>query len=359
MSNINSIYLLIILFFSIISTSKEDDEFPLYTKRQKEILDSSCSHHPLVCPMIYAIEDVFKQIQSEEIKVINNYCNKLCIMYNNIHARDIICETTTIPANDFDCEIKFGNCNVLLSGEIGYDNTDYKTINFGTFLSELKFSSISFNRSSKFKRMDLNIENSTIKYNYDKNNSLFQSWNEDLREQMDDILEKVYDEYIIKLRDKIKPVMSKENIYEETKRRLIEKNFTFFKGPGLFDKIKNVTYISYSGLTTTFKDSIIIKDKIFFYNFLVDFQYALNNNVTYNNGYFILKNVCFEGDEQKKNNYYNTNIKNIIKDPSTEINHLNNSDQIWEVIVNDFKNKFNENKVNYDVVNERTMRFFR
>lgn len=355
MSNIYTILSLIIIFILNISSSKsDDDEYPIYLKWQRELLESTCYHSPIICPMILAIEDIFKQIQKEEIKIVNNNCNSLCISYNNIHARDIICDNLTVLLTSSSAEIKFGNCNVLISGEIGYENNDYKSFNFGPFLSELKFSSISFNHFSNLEMIDLTYEKSEVKYKYDSSRSLFQSWREDLKEQMNDILEAVYEEYINKLKEKLEPSLEKEDILESTKKQLFD-TFSYFKGgPNLFDEVKNVTYISYESLSTTYKDVIIIKNKIYFYNMVVNFQYALNYNVTFNDGYFIIRNVCFEGDENKKNNYFNVNVEEMIK--VADFNSLKNSNEIWKVIINDFTTKFNEYKISKDNNNNR--RFF-
>ena len=361
MSNIYSLILLITIFFINISFSKNHEDYIFYTDWQRQLLQKECLKNLIFCAMINPIEDVFRQIHSEEIQVTNKNCNNLCITYNNIYARDMICEGLITPIERYgayavtSAQIEFISCSVLISGEIGYDNKEYKTINFGTFLSELKFSSIAFHRYDKSDRLDLIIENSTKKYNYDSSRSLFQSWSEDLKNQMNDILEDVYNEFIIKIREKIKPVLSRPNLYEDTKNRIYEK-FSMFNGNNLFNKIKNITYLSFFDISTPYKDSIIIQDKIFFYNLLVSFQYALNYNITYNDGYFILRNVCFEVDENKENDYYNETINEMVK--VADFNIINNSNAIWEVIINDFKKKFNENKVQEDAVNSNSLRFF-
>ena len=358
MSNIYSILFLLIQFFSMISSTKSENEFNFYTKSQKEKLNASCEKDPIFCSMMLIIEDIFYQIEAEEITIQNNNCNNLCLLYNNIRVRDMICEDlNTIYNSSSDIaksEIIFENCVVLLSGEIGYENKDYKSIMFGQFLSELNFNSLVFNHTQNFRRIDLNFENSSKMYNYDDSGAIFQSWNADLRDQMDGILNKTYYEFIIKLKEKLNPFLNRKKIFSETEKQLLEK-YSIFPGPSLFDERKNVTYLSYTIITNISKEEIIIKDKIFFHNLLVNFEYALNNNVTYNAGGFILKDVCFEADEHKENNYYDVNVTEMLK--SADFNSLNNSLEIWEFIVDDFKKKFNENKIQKDT-NARNMRFF-
>jgi hypothetical protein len=173
------------------SSIKSQRESNFYTKIQEEKLDSSCENSSIFCIMKLVIEDIFEQIEAEEITIQNNNCNNICLLYNSIRVRDMICEDLNITYNSSSnldkSEIIFENCVVLLSGEIGYENKDYKTIMFGPFLSELKFNSLAFNHTQNLQTVDLNFENATKKYNYDSSRALFQSWNEDLRDQMEEI----------------------------------------------------------------------------------------------------------------------------------------------------------------------------
>ena len=125
MSN-SYIFILITIYFLKIISSKNNN-FPFYLSWQKNLLEKNCIENFVYCPMISAIADIFKQIQQEEIEAnSNNICNNLCLTYNSIHARDMICESIdTIYDKDSKVgEIIFGNCNVLISGEIGYENRE-------------------------------------------------------------------------------------------------------------------------------------------------------------------------------------------------------------------------------------------
>ena len=357
MSNINSIVFLIILLFLSFSNTNCSEKYHFYTKSQKEILEDACINNTVFCNMMLAIEDIFYQIQEEEIPVPNLYCNKLCLLYNNIRARDMLCESVVAKNISNSNFIIFENCNVLLSGEIGYENDNYKTIMFGNFLSELKIDSLNFSHVKDKDNMEFNFNNATIKYNYDSSRSWFQSWNENLTSQMDNILELVYDKVIIKIKDKIKPVLSRPNIFSDTQKQLY-KQYTFFRNNlSIFDKTKNVTYLSYNNTFSESKEKIIIRDKIFFHNFKVEFQYALNNNITFNEGYFVIKDLCFEIDALKENNYYDEEVLEMSKDNIFDI--YNNSLELWEIIISDFKSKFNENKIKKeDINNLRNKKFF-
>ena len=351
-------FFILLITILLIKLSFSKDYSSLYNDKERKQLDSACMRNPTVCPMIPAIEDIFKQIQEEEIVAkSDSICNNLCLTYSGIHIRDMICETIKATNDTLQAysEINFKNCSVLVSGEIGYENREYKSINFGNFLSELKIPSLVFYRYAKMEQINLIYSNATEKFNYDRNKYFFKSMSEDLIEHMNVILNIVYDEFINKLMEKIEPVFKKDDILSRTLNKLYER-FTFFdKGPSLFDEIKNVTYISYNKIDQF--EKIKIKDKIFFYNLNVEFQYALNNNITFNEGFFAIRTVDFESDTNKKNNYYDERIELMAKQAAF-IDKLNNSKEIWTIIINDFKNKFNEVKMIDDNVNTKSKLFF-
>ena len=353
-----SILILISIFLlqMVISENINDNSF--YLDWQRKILESNCTrNNGVFCPMIIAIADIFKQIQQEEIEANSkNVCIDLCLTYNNIHARDMLCENLNTKYESSTGEIIFGNCSVLISGEIGYENKDYKNINFGTFLSELYIPSMTFSHIEKVDRMEFNYENASVKFNFDNSRAVFKSMNENLTEHMEEILNIVYDEFINKIEDKIKPILSRNDILIDTNKKIYE-SFTYFEnGPKLFDENKNVTYLSYNKIDHA--EKIILKEKIIFYNLQIDFQYALNNNITYNEGLFVLKNVDFEANEGINNIYFHENVQDMYKIANFNNLKLNNTNELWELIINDFKKKFNDYKVTNDNNVKKTKFFY-
>ena len=353
-----SILILISIFLlqMVISENINDNSF--YLDWQRKLLESNCTrNNGVFCPMIIAIADIFKQIQQEEIEANSkNVCIDLCLTYNNIHARDMLCENLNTKYESSTGEIIFGNCSVLISGEIGYENKDYKNINFGTFLSELYIPSMTFSHIEKVDRMEFNYENASVKFNFDNSRAVFKSMNENLTEHMEEILNIVYDEFINKIEDKIKPILSRNDILIDTNKKIYE-SFTYFEnGPKLFDENKNVTYLSYNKIDHV--EKIILKEKIIFYNLQIDFQYALNNNITYNEGLFVLKNVDFEANEGINNIYFHENVQDMYKISNFNNLKLNNTNELWELIINDFKKKFNDYKINNDNNVKKTKFFY-
>ena len=353
-----SILMLISIFLlqMVISENINDNSF--YLDWQRKLLESNCTrNNDVFCPMITAIADIFKQIQQEEIEANSkNVCIDLCLTYNNIHARDMLCENLNTKYESSTGEIIFGNCSVLISGEIGYENKDYKNINFGTFLSELYIPSMTFSHIEKVDHMEFNYENASVKFNFDNSRAVFKSMNENLTEHMEEILNIVYDEFINKIEDKIKPILSRNDILIDTNKKIYE-SFTYFEnGPKLFDENKNVTYLSYNKIDHA--EKIILKEKIIFYNLQIDFQYALNNNITYNEGLFVLKNVDFEANEGINNIYFHENVQDMYKIANFNNLKINNTNELWELIINDFKKKFNDYKVTNDNNVKKTKFFY-
>ena len=357
MSKLNIIILISILFSQMVFSENINDK-SFYLEWQRKYLESNCSrNNGVFCPMIPAIADIFRQIQQEEIEANGkNSCYDLCLTYTKIHARDMLCENLNTKYELNLGEVIFGNCSVLISGEIGYENRDYKSINFGTFLSELYIPSMTFSHKGNGDKMEFKYENASVKFNFDNTRAIFKSMSENLIEHMEDILNMVYDEFIRKIEDKINPVLSRNDILSDTNKKLYE-SFTFFEnGPNLFDEKKNVTYLSYNKIYHV--EKIILREKIIFYNLQVDFQYALNNNITYNEGLFVLKNVDFEANEGISNIYYQENVKDMYKQADFNDLKLNNTIELWELIINDFKKKFNDYKVANNDNNVKKTKFF-
>ena len=167
---------------------------------------------------------------------------------------------------------------------------------------------------------------------------------------MNDILDEVYDKFLKQMIKNSDQRFNIANYFDKAKNQIIE-DFSLFKEKGITinSKKKNVTYLLFTNLNPL--EEIQIRNKYIFYNMNVTFEYALNYNVTYNEGYFIVKYICFENDESKNNNYFEQKVSDMIKKADFDI--LDNSNDIWEIIFDEFKKKFNEAKKDKEHINER------
>ncbi len=340
--------IIITTFIILIISSKSQEEFSFFTKQQKELLSNSCQKNSVFCPMTTAIENIFNQIKEEEIQ-IQLECINLCLRYNNILVRDMLCKELDITDSS-SYTITLRNCSVLISGEIEFENKGYKVVKFGNFLSEFLIDSLSFTKDENLKNFIFSYQNSTKKFNYDTTRAVFKSSDEDLISQMNDILDEVYDKFLKQMIKNSDQRFNIANYFDKAKNQIIE-DFSLFKEKGITinSKKKNVTYLLFTNLNPL--EEIQIRNKYIFYNMNVTFEYALNYNVTYNEGYFIVKYICFENDESKNNNYFEQKVSDMVKKADFDI--LDNSKDIWEIIFDEFKKKFNEAKKDKEHINER------
>ena len=343
--NKNIFYLLFILTVNFIIISSYTEQFPFYDDNQRAIVNSVCKNGNIYCSMVSAIEDIFSSIQNEEIRAIDNdYCGILCIEYNNIYARDMICDDTLdYKYEDNKFEVIFNNCNVLIEGKIAYKNEDISAVNFDTFLSELKFKSINFYvPKGSNGEMEIKFIENIKKYNYNRKDAIFTSEVVNLTEQMDNLMDKVLDGFKKKINDTIS-TLGYGKILPGTLNHF-QRKFTYFQGPGIKEEKKNVTYIYYSKFD--FDSFVHINHKYFFSWMNVTFEYALNHNISYNVGYFIIDNFVFEENTENKNIYNGYGNKIATRYP--EFNNDNNDD-IWKTIINDFKDNLNKYRTNPDI----------
>ena len=155
-----------------------------------------------------------------------------------------------------------------------------------------------------------------------------------MTEQMDLIMEQIFGDFINKIYDKISLSERSSILYETIGK--YSGYFSYFNTNGIFDEKKSITYISYSKFDN--ECNVHIKDKVFLCWMNITFEYALNHNVTYNEGYFVINNIIFEERTNVNNSYNYCSISN----KSDAFNYLENKEEIWETIISDFKKTLND-----------------
>ena len=121
--------------------------------------------------------------------------------------------------------------------------------------------------------------------------------------------------------------------------KVFRNKFSYFRGPRIMDEtIKNITYIAFNDFE--YDLSVNINSKIFFPWMNVSFEYALNHNISYHEGYFIIENFVFEEDSRKDNKYNGYGYNISYKYPQFS-NDIDNND-IWKTIINEFKYNLNK-----------------
>ena len=346
----NTIFISLLIFIiKFIAISSYNDEFTFYNQKQKEKINEMCEQNKIICPMASALEEIFSSIQKEEIPVKDEmFCDILCILYTNVYARDIIFEED-LQINPSNNAITLNNCIILIEGKISYQNSDMTSVDFGIFLSELKIKSITFyQKRNKDGEIMAIFNNDTKRYNYNKNNAIFSSEILNMTEQMDYILDNIYEKYLNKINEKIIINNEMGQMLSNTLKKL-ENSYSFYEGPGVYDEKKNITYISY--IKSNYEKYVHLNGIIFISSIKINFEYALNNNITYNEGYFVIDNIIFEEKKYVKNRYE----KCTISDRSNSFDNLKNKEYIWNTIFEDFKEALYLYKHKEDDNNEKNL----
>ena len=105
------------------------------------------------------------------------------------------------------------------------------------------------------------------------------------------------------------------------------------------DLKNNITYIAYNDLKYDF--FVNIRNKLFIPNLFITFEYALNYNITYSEGYLTFENVTISLLKNNNEDYFwNININAEFNDFICEEDKF----LIWNVINNDFYNSFQKYK---------------
>ena len=311
MSFIKNIYtILFILEFNAYFILSKSSDFPFLEDAQQKILDDACLYiHPIFCPMSKAIKEIFLYVQNELIsKNYDRYSDYVNIRYTNVYGRDIICENINpfidnSSSSDIKYKIQFINCNVLTEGTIILNNIQYNSLNFGTFLSELKFDSITFyqNKTTPKGELDVIFEYNNEKlFNYNRNESFFIPADIDLHIQMDEIMNDIFKNYMDRIKTRTKVEEGKIAYFSDT-LNVFSNEVSLLPGNSLFSENKSVTYIGYNEFS--YENYVNVNGKVFLNELNVSFEYALNNNISYNEGFFVMKNITFDENVTNENIY--------------------------------------------------------
>ena len=158
---------------------------------------------------------------------------------------------------------------------------------------------------------------------------------------MDNILKEIVDNYINLL---ISIIQIDENTQIAQIKYLNEIINKFSKSFSLLDSNiddlkNNITYIAYNDMK--YDSFINIRNKLFIPDLTVTFEYALNYNITYREGYWTFENVTISLLKNNNEDYFwNININAEFNDFICEEDKL----LIWKVINNDFYNSFQKYK---------------
>ena len=295
------------------------------------------------CSMTEAVKYTFSsKIFEESIDYPNETCYS-CLKYTNVLTKNMECGDANIEEKSFSTEkekyyVSLINCTINFTGILSYGDTSE------SFSSEIHFDEINFSQNKRSTKGELNISfeydvNYTDAFNYDKKDPIF-SKGVNLTDQMDSILKEIIIDFINKSETNI--VISENQMHDQINYlkevlNKFEKQFSIFHLK-IEEDNNNITYTAYGNIQ--YSSLVNINNTIFIPNLTIDFEYALNYNITYNEGKFQIENVTFSNIDESD---YLGDIVNKSAD-FEDIVTKEESSLIWEIIEDDFKNCFKNNK---------------
>ena len=345
MKDILSIYLNVLFFCLIplflttnqIYSTCEDNSFLEQNPSFEEKLDDICKQKKQFCIMIDAIKYSFNYIKSYSMQHEENKTLK----YESAKSSNISCQDiSAIIENDEDESnkeegkyiISLLNCTSVILGRLIVGKEKYNN-----YKSEIYFDKINIflNKIHLNGEMHVLIESKGNKsFSYDEEYTFV---DDNFREKMDIIMNLVYKNYTYHLKSIIEldeyDLLSQIQYFSDINNQFA-KQYSFIN-QNINKNEKKITYVAYN----EFKyDSLInVKNHIYIPNLTIFFEYALNFNITYNEGNFTLDYMNFS--KTKNNDVY---IGNIIK-KSAEFDGIispEDSKRIWNDIKNDLLKKF-------------------
>ena len=303
-------------------------------------LNKICKEHEILCPMVDAIKYSLKIIKSYS-KTYEIYPDISELKYQNAKSFFLLCENITLNIEKFEenkdekYSITFNNCESKFMGQLFIIDEGI------TFLSSLFFYKIIFVKRKLAINGELNL---LLEYDQDINktyyydSSIFSYYPEtDYLHQMDTIMEYIFSNYTSNFKYNVElneNLLASQTKYLNDIINKFTKQYSLFD-PEIDDNHHNITYIGYNIFTW---DSLInINNYIYLSNLSVTFEYALDYNITYNEGSFVLDYMNFS--KIQKDDVYLGNI--IYKESNFDnIMPIEESNNIWKIIKYEFLNKF-------------------
>ena len=297
-------------------------------------LDIICSNNKKLCIMIDAIKYSFNILNtfSQSVEIKNESYH---IGYENVNSNSIKCgnisETIEIKEDNEEYIFSFSNCTSTLEGKLKVNGTEFQN-STELYLDKI---TIFMNKTSIIGDMHILIEYDDKNFYYDK-----KFVDENFTKGMDEIMKNVFKNYTNQLKNIIEldenQLLSQIKYFSDISNQFA-KEYSYIK-QNLKDNESKITYIAYNKFE--YGSLINIYDHIYIPNITIFFEYALNYNITYHEGSFMLDYMNFS---KSKNDVYIGNIR----DNSSEFNErvsIEESKEIWDTIKKDFREKFKEYK---------------
>ena len=319
------------------------DDIPIIDPKHLEKLYEICKNeNPIFCSITEAIKYSLYLSRIDSKSFPENSEEAIYLKYENVNTPNLICEDINATIEEDKYLISFLNCTVYAKGALTLRNETEIISHYESFSSEIYFNKINFYQNKRSTKGELNItfeynEDFSDSFNFNETDPIFFLSTNDLLIQMNEILIQVIKNYIHNLKSKIE---IDENTQIVQIKYLNEINNRFSKRYSLLyssmvENKNDITYIGYNDIK--YIQFINIKNKIFIPYLFVPFEYALNYNITYNEGNFTLENVSISRNTD--DDYFGNLING-----NADFNSLEESNMIWNRIDDDFKWNFKKYK---------------
>ncbi len=293
----------------------------IFSKEISDNLDEACKVNSIICSINQAINNVFFTYQYEEKNILSNNDDlSFRIISSKIHFFEPKCDKIEYFINDNNYSIIKSNCSILIISDLYIGQKFNNEIDMKNYLIEFLVDKLIFMNKKNNHSIKFEVNNETL--NYNKNEPIFQI------PSIKEIIESEFNNLSLKLKTLyIDDINNKFSIIDVNKNLERVFNFLYNNGPFYFidyneieENNQKITYLSYDSFI--YNNYIIALDTIFISNFSITFEYAINYDIDYNEGYFTISDFAYTQNQNFSNssrffefinlNYINSNNQKLI-----------------------------------------------
>ena len=293
----------------------------IFSKEISDNLDEACKVNSIICSINQAINNVFFTYQYEEKNILSNNDDlSFRIISSKIHFFEPKCDKIEYFINDNNYSIIKSNCSILIISDLYIGQKFNNEIDMKNYLIEFLVDKLIFMNKKNNHSIKFEVNNETL--NYNKNEPIFQI------PSIKEIIESEFNNLSLKLKTLyIDDINNKFSIIDVNKNLERVFNFLYNNGPFYFidyneieENNQKITFLSYDSFI--YNNYIIALDTIFISNFSITFEYAINYDIDYNEGYFTISDFAYTQNQNFSNssrffefinlNYINSNNQKLI-----------------------------------------------
>ena len=317
----------------------------IFSKKKYDNLDEACKVNSIICSINQAINNVFFTYQYQEKNILKDDDDlSFKITSLKIHFIEPKCDKIEYFINNNNNSIIKYNCSILIISDLYIGIMYNNEIDMKNYLMEFLVDEFKFIHKQNSHQIQFEVKFNKNIINYNKNEPLF---------QIPSIKEKIENEFKL-LSENLKhlyinDITNKFSISDVNTNFEIVFNFLYNNGPFYFidynkseENKQKITFLSYDSFN--YNNYIITLDTIFISNFSITFEYAINYDIDYNEGFFILSDFAYTKNQNFSNSSRFFEFNNL--------NHINLNNQ--KFIVEQFFLNLNIAIENYTKINKNS-----